>query len=233
MKTISLFIILLLGVQFSFSNTNNYLEVFSSVLIKNKNTNTFTTFRGDLINTLKNKQDSVLPFSEIPSYKDLDYTAGNIIKRTVDGLGYRYYWATEGLTQKDLDYKPSEDARTTRQTLEHLLGLSETVLNAARNTANVRPVDWSGYSFKELRRNTLENLKKASELYKNKTAEDIAKLKIIFESNGNKRDFPYWNMINGPISDALYHVGQIVSFRRSSGNPINPKVNVFIGKTGK
>ena len=43
--------------------------------------------------------------------------------------------------------------------------------------------------------------------------------------------FPFWNMINGPISDAIWHSGQVVANRRASGNPINPKVNVFIGKT--
>jgi hypothetical protein len=39
---------------------------------------------------------------------------------------------------------------------------------------------------------------------------------------------PFWHIINGPIADALTHVGQINSFRRLAGNP-TPKVNVFIG----
>ena len=30
--------------------------------------------------------------------------------------------------------------------------------------------------------------------------------------------------------DALYHVGQVVSYRRAAGNPIDPQVNVFLGK---
>jgi len=38
-----------------------------------------------------------------------------------------------------------------------------------------------------------------------------------------------WHIINGPISDALTHVGQINSFRRLSGNCV-PKANVFTGK---
>jgi hypothetical protein len=36
-------------------------------------------------------------------------------------------------------------------------------------------------------------------------------------------------MINGPISDALTHVGQVNSFRRLSGNPVSP-ANVFSGE---
>jgi hypothetical protein len=39
---------------------------------------------------------------------------------------------------------------------------------------------------------------------------------------------PFWHIINGPISDALTHVGQINSFRRLAGNP-TPKANVFVG----
>jgi hypothetical protein len=39
---------------------------------------------------------------------------------------------------------------------------------------------------------------------------------------------PFWHIINGPIADALTHVGQINSFRRLAGNP-TPKAKVFLG----
>jgi len=42
--------------------------------------------------------------------------------------------------------------------------------------------------------------------------------------------FPFWNVINGPISDAIWHTGQVVSFRRTSGNPFPKGVNVLTGK---
>jgi len=41
---------------------------------------------------------------------------------------------------------------------------------------------------------------------------------------------PFWNLINGPFSDIIYHTGQVVAFRRITGNPINPGVNVFVGQ---
>ena len=174
--------------------------------------------------------EETLPYAEIPDYPK-NYGPGNILSRLVDGLGYRYYWATEGLTEKELDFKPSEDARSTRQTLEHLYGLSETVLNGAKNKPSIRPADWSNMDFLTLRKSTLFNLKEASDLYANKNEEEIARLKVQFQNEDRINEFPYWHMINGPISDALYHTGQIVSFRRSSGNPMNPKVSVFMGKT--
>ena len=54
-------------------------------------------------------------------------------------------------------------------------------------------------------------------------------LNIIFERGGKQTKFPVWNLINGPIADAIYHTGQVVSFRRTSGNPIPKGVNVFLG----
>ena len=43
------------------------------------------------------------------------------------------------------------------------------------------------------------------------------------------RKLPFWYWINGPLADALTHVGQITSWRRISGNPQLKGVNVFIG----
>ena len=174
--------------------------------------------------------DQKLPFYEIPQAQE-DYTSGNILSRMIDGLGYRYYWATEGLSEKDLAYRPSEEARNINETLEHLLGLSGTIRNAPTSTANIRPVDFSELTFAEKRKMTLNNLQEASKLFKNKTAGEIKDMKLIFNRGEKSFDFPFWNMINGPIADAIYHTGQVVSFRRSAGNPMNPGVNVFMGKT--
>ena len=41
------------------------------------------------------------------------------------------------------------------------------------------------------------------------------------------RKLPFWYWINGPLADALTHVGQITSWRRISGNPQLKGVNVF------
>ena len=172
-----------------------------------------------------------LPYSQIPDYPD-SYTSGNILSRMVDGLGFRYYWATEGLVQTDLDFKPSQDARSTFETVQHLYGLSEMIMKAAQNEPNIRPARWSDWSFEDLRKRTLENLQKASELYGTLSEKELAKTRVIFKNGPNENAFPLWHIMNGPIADALWHAGQVVSFRRSSGNPINPKVNVFMGRTG-
>ena len=43
-------------------------------------------------------------------------------------------------------------------------------------------------------------------------------------------DFPFWYGLNGPLSDAIYHIGQVTNLRRASGNPIDQEINVFFGK---
>ncbi|MEK7256112.1 MAG: hypothetical protein AAB316_15280, partial [Bacteroidota bacterium] len=82
--------------------------------------------------------------------------------------------------------------------------------------------------FEEKRRATLENLKTASDLLKSPTSK-LEDAKIVFQNGENRSEFPFWNQLNGPIADALWHVGQVVSFRRSAGNPFNSKVSVFTG----
>ena len=80
---------------------------------------------------------SELPYKEIPSYP-ANYTQGTVISRMIDGLGYRYYWATENLRALDLDFKPDTLARSTFETMEHIYGLSFMILNASKNQVNER-----------------------------------------------------------------------------------------------
>ena len=75
---------------------------------------------------------------------------------------------------------------------------------------------------------TLENLKTASTLFA--STENLSEHSVIFKRANGESEFPFWNNINGPIEDAVWHAGQVVVLRRSAGNPINPKVNVFLGK---
>ena len=159
----------------------------------------------------------ILPYYEIPEHAD-SYTAGSVASRMLDGLGFRYYWATEGLRVEDLEYKPSESGRTSAETIDHLLGLSNFILNSI-STEKSNDKD-EVLTFIEKRKQTLLNIKKASEILR--TIDDVSQF-------DNDR-FPFWNIINGPTSDALWHCGQVVMLRRASGNPFNSKVNVFSGK---
>lgn len=177
-------------------------------------------------------EEAELPYASIPEYPET-YTAGTSLGRLIDALGFRYYWATEGLREEDMTYDPGGDNRSTQDVLTHLYGLSETIVNAPMGKANIRPGVPAPETWEGKRKQTLLNLKKASDLLKASSDNEVEGYKVTFQRGENKSSFDFWHMINGPITDAIYHVGQITSYRRSSGNPINPTVNVFSGIAGE
>ncbi|MDB2462560.1 hypothetical protein N9W61_00430 [Algibacter sp.] len=158
-----------------------------------------------------------LPFYEIPEDPEI-YTAATVAARTIDGLGFRYFWATEGLRTEDLSHKASASGRTSGETIQHIYGLSKFIRNSI--LVDNKSKSKADLSFKDQRKQTLINLKLVSDLLRDTNT----------PYNLEKANIPFWNMINGPIEDALWHCGQIVMLRRSSGNPFNSKVDVFSGK---
>ena len=169
-------------------------------------------------------QNTNLPYANIPEPAE-DYTAGSVVSRMLDGLGFRYYWATEGLTEKDLSFQAGVDVRTTEETIDHILDLSQMIVNSALAIPNDTPQPTM--SFEEKRKKTLKNLEEASRIFR--TAEDLSKFTIVFQRGDKTYKFPFWNQLNGPVSDAIWHVGQVVSFRRLSGNPLPKGVNLLTG----
>ena len=168
-----------------------------------------------------------LPYRQIPAAPG-DFGPGSILSRMVDGLGFRYYWATEGLREEDLAYRPSADARSTEGTIRHIYDLSKAVLAAAEQRPNER-IDEPERTPEALRALTLQNFAAASAAFRGMSAEEVEQCQVIFKRGEDEYPFPVWNLINGQIADAIYHTGQIVSFRRSSGNPVQDGVNVFQG----
>lgn len=162
-----------------------------------------------------------IPYDELPEYAK-QFTAGTMAARMVDALGFRFYWSSEGLTDTDLEYKPSEDVRSTAETIDHILELSYVIVNSTLKKPNVAN-DISQMTYTEKRKKALVNLKTAADILR--VSDDISQYKIIF----GELEISFWNQVNGPIADAIWHCGQLASFRRTSGNPINPNVNHFRG----
>ena len=175
--------------------------------------------------SFSNAQNDSLPYYEIPDYPS-EYNEGTVVARMIDGLGFRYYWATKGLRPEDLAFKPSDDARTTGDTVDHILGLTNVVLLSGLKKVN-EPLDTKGMSFDEKRALTLKMLKQAADIFR--STDDLSQFKIVFKGENGNTEYPFWNQINGPIADALWHCGQVITHRRSSGNPYNSKASVFTG----
>lgn len=175
----------------------------------------------------QNAMNDTLPYATIPKAPER-VTPGTIVSRMIDGLGFRYYWATEGLTTKELDHRPENGGRTIAETMDHVYNLSLTILRSAQKQPRDFSVKQPQMGNAEKRKKTLEYLSEASTLFK--TTEDLDEHKVIFVRSKETSEFPIWNQINGPIEDAVWHAGQIATLRRIAGNPMNPKVNVFLGK---
>ena len=179
-----------------------------------------------LMTTAQESSESKLPYYEIPDYPE-EFNAATVAARLIDGLGFRYYWATEGLRAEDLSYRPNDEARSSEETLEHIYGLTNMIVNSTLKKANGGGSK-DEMSFEVLRAKTLENIKTAADILRN--ADELDSYPIIFGTGEKAQKIPFWNQLNGPIADALWHCGQVVLLRRSSGNPFNSKASVFSGK---
>lgn len=152
-------------------------------------------------------------------------TATTILVRLVDGLGFRYYWATEGLHDKDYEYQPSPDSMSMRQLLGHIHGLVNWVLLSLGEDTQLPP---EAPGLQDIRGITLDKISRIRGRLLETSPEQLASIRI----RTRRVDYPFWNVINGPLSDALTHVGQVNSWRRLNGNPV-PAHNVFLGKPAK
>lgn len=180
-----------------------------------------------------NAQNESDYYYQIPDYPE-SFTAGNVAGRVADGLGFRFYWATADLRPEDLISKASDESRTLEETVDHIYNLTIIVMNATKKEATVFPVEVSKFSFDEKRNAILEFIKTASINLKGSSDKDFEQFKMVFKyADGNSNEWPFWNELNGPLADALWHTGQLVVLRRMSGNPFNSNVSVLSGKVRK
>lgn len=163
-----------------------------------------------------------LPFHTIPSCPD-EPTATNSIARFVDGLGFRYHWATEGLTENEIAFRPDPSSKNMIEVLSHINELAYFINRVFGGSAqNEHPK-----TFIELRSSTLNLLAQVSERLKKMDDAQLIDFNLNGGSGANRNSF--WYYLNGPIADALTHVGQITTWRRIAGNPQPRGVNVFLG----
>lgn len=175
-------------------------------------------------------QSPNLPYVSIPQHYPQEYTAATVTARLLDGLGYRYYWATEKLREEDLRYSTHETSWNSLEIIRHIYVLAEMVDGSIKGKVNVRPTADNDFEFEKLRNETLHMIKASADVLREASSDDLANFEIKYLRGYKESSFPFWHQFNGPIADALTHVGQVVIMRRASGNPIDPMVNVFMGK---
>ncbi|HMQ07654.1 MAG TPA: hypothetical protein PKC30_10165 [Saprospiraceae bacterium] len=168
------------------------------------------------------------PYREILPF-DASATAGNVFARMIDGLGFRFYWATYDLQEVDLHYRLTEESRSTSETIDHIGDLTWVIYKAIKRQSHIEVNHWSGYAYSEKRTEILKALKIISDTLKESDEESITTYTIDLTRGSETISIPFWNLINGPVSDAIWHTGQIASYRRASGNPLPPGIRFLTG----
>ena len=165
-----------------------------------------------------------LPFEDI-SKTPTELTATNTLLRVVEGLAFRYRWATENLNEDDIKFRPHPTSMSIEEVNSHIFDLVDSTFRVFGGEKQNKDALNSFHQIRKASLSLLENL--------------TIKLKEMGDSNleemekKTSRKLPFWYWINGPLADALTHVGQITSWRRIAGNPQQKGVNVFIGTSDK
>ena len=163
-----------------------------------------------------------LPYQILPDPPE-KMNATNLMIRFLDSLGFRYRWATEGLREEEMDFKACDTSMSLRELLYHIHGLVS-VTNAFITGDEREKIEQTSLHVR--RRKTLDLIVK--------TRADLLELDDTYLEERRfmvpwaGKEYPIWFLINGPLSDAFTHVGQITSWRRINENPI-PGANVFYG----
>jgi len=157
-------------------------------------------------------------YYRIPDYPD-HLSGATMLARMLDGLGFRFYWATEGLRPEDYKFRPAADVMSIGELTLHVWDLVAWVSASSLEKQYEKPKE--GQAARDEALKVIEDLR---DTFLAMSDADLTKLRI--------RDKPFWHIINGPFSDALTHTGQINSFRRLAGNPI-AGANVFLGEPPK
>ena len=168
-------------------------------------------------------------FKELNGYPT-SMSATTALSRLTEGIGFRYYWGTEGLTDADVSYSPGNEGRTVYETTDHIYYMAIFVANTLEGKPTSFPESASGLEYAALRNATLEKLSQIRALLDANKDQDLGENKVTGTVAGNPFDAPIWHLINGPVLDLGHHIGQLIMLRRLSGNPIDPNVQPFMGK---
>lgn len=147
-----------------------------------------------------------------------------ILKRLVDGLGFRYQVATDGISEEEGQFRPIESSMSISEVNVHIFHLVRLTLKSLK-IQGVSNADLS--SFETTRQASLEQIHSLSTGLEIMTNQDLSECQVYMKRLDTT--FSFWYLINGFLADALTHVGQINSWRRMAGNPV-AKISPFNGQ---
>ena len=149
----------------------------------------------------------------------LNDPAREFLRHTVATVAYRAAKATRGAPDTFADFRAGETTRTPRQIVAHMADLLEWALRVAQGNWDYRqasPSDW------EVEVERFHSSLKAFDDYLCSDA-PLA--------------MPGEKLFQGPIADAMTHVGQLALLRRLAGAPIRgesyPRADIVPGRLGR
>ena len=131
----------------------------------------------------------------------------------------------ENLSEEDIKFRPHSTSMSIEEVNSHIFDLLDSTFRVFGGEKQNKD---SLTSFQQIRKKSLLVLEDLSERLKKMSDEDLLEIE-----KKTSRKLPFWYWINGPLADALTHVGQITSWRRIAGNPQLKGLNVFIGTSDK
>jgi hypothetical protein len=167
---------------------------------------------------------STFDFRSLPPGPDA-VTGSAVLVRLVEGIGFRFTWATEGLRDPDLAFRPTPETMSIHELAHHVLGLATWVAVAAGALPEGSKASGPQTPFPEVRQRVLEVLSLLRARLALMRDEEIGAIRI----GSRAGPVPWPHVVNGPLADALTHIGQINVLRRANGNPV-ARANVFLGR---
>lgn len=144
----------------------------------------------------------------IPQHPE-EINAQNILIRLVDSIKFRYQLSALDISTADFDFKLSEDGKSLGDLFTHIYKLQVATLTCFHPEHLYPPSPMPENVIKDIVlvlnsiRLKLQNIQQIS---------DFDHISI--------QGLSFWNLINGPLTDTLTHIGQINSMKRALHKPI-------------
>jgi len=143
----------------------------------------------------------------------------SLLRHTVATLAYRAEKALRDVPQDFADFRASPDSRTALAIVAHLGDLMDWAIRMARGETRWKPVPQTAWT------------DATDRFFNGLAALDAAIAETAPETPTQEKLF------QGPIADALTHVGQLSLMRGMTGSPVRPesyaRASITIGRVGR
>lgn len=132
-------------------------------------------------------------------------TTRDALRHFLVALAYRFHHVTEGAPAGFGDLEVGGEVRSARRIVRHMTGLLAMTRDAFEPGARreLEPLPWEEERQRFLR--------------------ELAALDRVLASDAEPRgELELWRLWQGPLVDAMTHVGQLATLRRLAGDPVRP-----------